>query len=254
MKNVKEPNQSRYADIVIQLQQTIKEGLEEELKNLLSDYDYAYIVHDKDVDENGVLKGKHIHLFLDYGINANKRQQAVLNEITTLIAPWCPNKHAVSVSLVGAKLIERKLKYLTHENKEDIEKGKYRYEKTAIVATPKYADRIFAKELSDNALKAIVELLDNGADTIAIINEIGLDNYNKYRWTIVDIGKCLVNRKKMAYKERQLEYAKQKLCNYLLNGGQNMTDRDMLHVLADIMGISETKTIGELINEVDTPF
>lgn len=252
MKNVKEPNQSRYCDIVIQLQKAIKEGLDKDLKNLISDYDYAYILHDKDVNEDGTLKGKHIHLFLDYGMNANKRHSAVLNEMVALLKDYVSGNDAISVCLVGSKLIEKKLNYLTHSNKEDIEKGKYRYEKTDIVASPKYMDKIYAKEISDNSLKVILELLETGADIIAIINQIGLEAYNKYRWTISDIAKCVRSRELMSEKERQLEVCRQNLFNYLLNGGNKMTDRDMLNLLAETMGFDKVRTLEQL--EEETPF
>lgn len=252
MKNVKEPNQSRYADIVIQLQRELKEGLENELKNLISDYDFAYILHDKDTYEDGTLKGKHIHLFLDYGMNANKRHSAVVNEMTALLKDYVIDRDAISVCLCGSKLIDKKLNYLTHSNKEDIEKGKYRYEKTDIVASPKYSDKIFAKELSDNALKVIVELLENGADTITIINEIGMEAYNKYRWTISDIAKCVSSRNIMSKKERQIEVCKQYLFNYLLNGGNKMTDRDILNLLAETLEFDKVRNLEQLQEE--TPF
>ena len=103
---------------LIDLEQ-IKKGLDH--KSITK---YAYILHDKDVDETGKEKGKHWHIILQ------------CNNAISLgsIANWFGIPHQYIECPQGRDAFLDCVQYLTHESKKEQESGKYRYPDEEVVA------------------------------------------------------------------------------------------------------------------------
>ena len=116
------------------------------LDNLINKYDYAYILHDKDTDDNGDLKKAHIHLLLFF---SNARWgSSILKEIDI------DNPNLIEFRENKANAIQ----YLIHSNNHN----KYQYDYTSIISNidlSLYFNRFTDKETSDIAI--ILDFIEN---------------------------------------------------------------------------------------------
>ena len=80
---------------------------------------YAYIIHDKDVDEKGTLKAEHIHIMIKFAYSYN---------VMTLAKQL--NLEAQYIQKIQSRNYEDALLYLTHANAKD----KYQYSADAVKA------------------------------------------------------------------------------------------------------------------------
>lgn len=207
----KAPNQSRYADIVIQCQQLKggKTALElasrlPEVLPMMGVKEFALIVHDKDLKEDGTPKGDHIHLVVIYPVDKVKRKSEVLNALADELDDFL-DKTAISVEMFRHVLLERRLKYLTHSNDEDIEAKKYPYSVTNVVATIFLQEKILQAPFGDNLFQKVYDLVKEGCTDLEIMAEIGMEDYRKYRFNIIDMRRCLVRHDKLSLKEYYLD-------------------------------------------------
>lgn len=84
-------------------------------------YDYASILHDKDVDEDGVIKKEHYHVVVNFGSNA-RWNTAVADEL------------GLELNYIQeCRSIDRSLEYLIHFNEPD----KYQYDLEEVNGTLK---------------------------------------------------------------------------------------------------------------------
>lgn len=91
--------------------------------NFAKEFDeYYYIFHDKDKDENGETKKKHIHC-------------VVYDRAGTTLLRWCARwQDIVPANMVDVVLFKQPtLRYLTHETAQAIADGKYRYPRTNVI-------------------------------------------------------------------------------------------------------------------------
>lgn len=130
---------------------------------------YAFIQHDKDVDENGSLKERHIHLLLCL-VNAST-VEAVRNwfrgfeddkgmPINTLAQPM----HDISSSF----------DYLTHSTEQAIAEGKYQYDPSEVISNNLdfFQNTSFQEE--DNISLAVLDMCA-GVPLIEISRKYGRD-------------------------------------------------------------------------------
>lgn len=203
----KAPNQSRYADIVIQCQQ-LKQGktaieMASFLPKILCNMgvkEFALIVHDKDLKEDGTPKGDHIHLVAIYPVDKVKRKSEVLNALADELSDFL-DKTAISVEMFRHVLLERRLKYLTHSNDEDVEAKKYPYSVTNVVATPYLQEKILKEPFGDSLFQKVYDLIQEGCTNMEIMAEIGMEDYRKYRFNIIDMRQSLGFSRKVRLKE-----------------------------------------------------
>lgn len=207
----KAPIQSRYADIVIQCQQlkSGKTALEmasylPKILPMMGVKDFALIVHDKDLKEDGTPKGDHMHLVVLYPVDKVKRKSEVLNALADELSDFA-DKTAISVDLFRHVLLERRLKYLTHSNDEDIEAKKYPYSVTQVVATPFLQEKILKAPFGDNLFQKIYDLIKEGCDNMEIMAEIGMEDYRQYRFNIIDMRQALARHERVSLKEYYLD-------------------------------------------------
>lgn len=113
------------------------------IEKIKSNYEYALIVHDKDVDEDGNLKKAHFHVILEFSYA--KWQHALADDlgITSNYIQQCRN-------------FENALEYLIHYNDEN----KFQYEIENVTGTLKTK---LIKSLKNNSLteeERVIDLFD----------------------------------------------------------------------------------------------
>ena len=107
-------------------------------------YDFAGILHNKDVDENGELKKEHIHIVLNVGKNA-RWNTAIADELGI---------DARFVEKCGK--IDRALEYLIHYN--DI--GKYQYDISEVFGNLKVRLNILINKNEKTEGEKVIELIE----------------------------------------------------------------------------------------------
>lgn len=101
------------------------------LSDVISNYDCAWIKHDKDVDEDGVLKKEHIHVLVSF--NSPRKLSWILSRFK--------QTHVESISSNVAYL-----RYMTHSDIED--STKYIYSDSDLHMTSKFK-AIYDKEVKE---------------------------------------------------------------------------------------------------------
>lgn len=151
------------------------------IEYIKNNYDYVYIMHDKDTDKNGDLKKIHIHCIINF--NNPKWNSAIAKELN------------IEERFIEQIKEEQKIyMYLIHQNQN----GKYKYEIKDCIGTKKcliklnnyYNDEELGE---DEALQKILKCLEeketkNIKYAIEILIENGLTKYiKKYQLIILKI-------------------------------------------------------------------
>ena len=160
----------RMCEIVQQLKYINIDKINEVLNSKDCIRDYAYIVHDKDVDDRGILKESHIHLALRFN-NAYD---------TKHISQWfdVPEQY---VGKVKGKWIDV-LKYLTHENA----KGKYQYSKDDVVSNFDFVEEIKSKDKprDERRSEIINKIVDGEIREFNYTEYMTIEEFDKYKKSI----------------------------------------------------------------------
>lgn len=148
---------------------------------------FATILHDCDIDINGVLKNKHYHLVVQ--LDDRIRAKTFLNRLCDILK--CDS---VNIQIEECFNFIKSIQYLIHKNDND----KYRYNEHDIISN--LGDLLFTYiNCEDKTLELtsdmLIEVIENTQDIIDIIKIIGIEKYNRYRNTIFDIRETLRNRK-----------------------------------------------------------
>lgn len=101
------------------------------MSDVMSNYDYAWIKHDKDVDEDGVLKKEHIHILVSF--NSPRKFSWILSRFK--------QTHVESISSNVAYL-----RYMTHSDLDD--STKYIYPDSDLHMSTKFKS-IYEKEIKE---------------------------------------------------------------------------------------------------------
>lgn len=115
---------------------------------MLSSFDcfYAFILHDKDINENGEVKKPHFHIVLDYSDGKEK----VCSRVEKILKV---NNNSVRVNYIQNPI--KMVRYLTHKDSKD----KYQYDDNEVITNDKikYGDLLVLKndlkETSDEMLQ-----------------------------------------------------------------------------------------------------
>lgn len=140
---------------------------------------YAFILHDKDILENGEKKTNHIHLVAILKSN-RKRLSTTLSHLSTALML---NPLAISIErlsdLVGS------LHYLIHKDNKD----KYQYHESDIVTniTSGELTTYMASDSKSMSIEYLIDVVSHNRSKIEIMRIIGLTYYHLYRATINDI-------------------------------------------------------------------
>lgn len=99
------------------------------MSDVMSNYDFAWIKHDKDVDEDGVLKKEHIHILVSF--SSPRKLSWILSRFK--------QTHVESISSTSSYL-----RYMTHSDCDD--STKYIYPETDLHLSSKFK-AIYEKEV-----------------------------------------------------------------------------------------------------------
>lgn len=169
-------------------------------------FDYFLILHDKDIDKNGVLKHKHYHLVIS-AMNKH-RYSWYLNRVTEIFN-CSPNAVQISScdSLVGS------VQYLIHKNNAD----KYQYDRYDIMTNvlSSHLEEMINEDISSEGLtfSKLQEIYDEcNGNKLDIMKKIGLSTYNTFYRVITDF----IREYAPTYKQKVYRYA----CNDTLSSLQ----------------------------------
>lgn len=140
---------------------------------------YAYILHDKDILDNGSPKTPHIHLVA----LLNSSRCRLSTTMNNLSAATGVNEMAISIE--KANDFNGSIQYLIHKNNSD----KYQYNVLDIMSNlPKgELDVYLYTEGGGVSIETLVAIVKQNRSVIDIIRAIGLQNYRLYRNVIWDI-------------------------------------------------------------------
>lgn len=142
---------------------------------------YAFILHNKDVLENGEIKTPHIHLVAIMKSN-RKRLSTTLSDIAEFI-----DVNTLAISIDKMSDIVGSLQYLIHKNNPD----KHHYEERDIITNISQGEMstYMASDCKSMSIEYLVGVIEKHRSKIDIMREIGLTYYHLYRNTINDIYK-----------------------------------------------------------------
>lgn len=140
---------------------------------------YAFILHNKDFDENGEQKRAHFHIVLE-----TIRPYAKSSVLTDIVKELCCAREVVSVRAYDSCKLA--VQYLVHKNDED----KAQYDILDVLSSDEtrtidYIDNDI--ESDDLDIKDLCEICKNAKNIVEVYRVIGLANAKKYRWVIVDL-------------------------------------------------------------------
>lgn len=166
------------------VQKIIDNNLIDNLKNWLENNtkQYAFILHDKDILEDGTPKTPHLHAVCN--MNSSKQRIAtILNDLTKSL-----DISPLLVTIDKYSSFNSSIQYLIHKNNEE----KYQYDLKDIVTNiPRQELDLFMKyntqseELTAERLIDVVRKANKRTD---IMREVGLFNYRINRPVIMDIA------------------------------------------------------------------
>lgn len=145
---------------------------------------YAFIGHDKDINEDGTPKFRHIHAVIILKDGLNPRLSTSLRRLSEIL-----NIDGDSIDIDGIINLNQCCRYLIHKGYPT----KHQYELSEVVSNLSnsdlqdfYSDEIF---MTANYIINLVKICNYS--TVLILTEIGLKNYLKYRNVIIDLIKEL---------------------------------------------------------------
>lgn len=179
----------KLCDIVQQLEYLSIEKVKQVLEEKSCIRDYAYIIHDKDVDIHGNLKAPHIHLALRLNNSYDTKH----------IAQWFGITENY-VSKVKGKWVDV-LKYLTHENA----KGKFQYSRDKVVSNFNFNDVVdsVSSRRDERREEIISKIVDGEIREYNYFDYIGIVEYDKYKKSIDNAFKYRLDKIKGV--ERKME-------------------------------------------------
>ena len=130
--------------------------------------DYFYILHDKDIDSKGEIKGLHAHLVI-----FSEKGRSSGSWVAYLSGLFQVEEDAISVEIV--KNDKSAVQYLIHATKEAKDEGKYQYDKSEIQTNKK---GLLTELLKKQGLPTNEELASCETE-YDLIQLVGWQNYNK---------------------------------------------------------------------------
>lgn len=140
---------------------------------------YGFIVHDKDVGEDGTPKTPHIHLV---GIYRNNRTR-----LSTTIKEMSENVFVstLAISIDKASDLNGSFQYLIHKNNES--KHQYDIEEIITNLSREELDVYLQRPSNGVSLEKIIEVITFNQSKIQIMRLLGFEVYARYRNVINDI-------------------------------------------------------------------
>lgn len=172
---------------LMEIVQQVEYLTEEQIKKgIVCSYiqDYCYILHDKDVLEDGTPKKAHWHIYLRLKDSTDSKYIAKAFEVEEQY-----------INKVKGKWVDVLL-YSTHKNRPE----KHQYDDNEVTSNFDFAkvrDAEEKKKISNNRLSEIIELIDNGTiREYNYFNYITMSEYTKYKRQIDMAFKYRLDRMK----------------------------------------------------------
>lgn len=168
-------NSGKNIFVVLQLQkdgdvERAKEGLNSKALEIFGRGRYAYILHDKDVLDNGEIKGSHIHIV--FCSDKAKSSNSWIEHFSSLLNL---SPEAVSVEMQGSE--KKCIRYLLHLD----DGAKHQYDRSEVVTNMddvcKKAWEASSGFVSSPTLEQLLEASKGGAK--ALYNLVGLAGFEK---------------------------------------------------------------------------
>lgn len=176
--------QTAKINVIISLKECPRiDGVINRLKAYCEEYMniYAFILHDKDLLEDGTIKTPHIHLC---GLLKNNRRR--LSSTLDDIATFC-NVSTFAVTIDKMSDIVGSIQYLIHKN--DSSKHQYDIKKIVTNISEGELNTYMNSDSKSISIEYLVDVVLKHRSKIDIMREIGLTYYHLYRNTINDIYK-----------------------------------------------------------------
>lgn len=160
-----------------------KHILWKDLKKYLDSEDYvnyyAFILHNKDFDDNGEEKRPHFHIVLE-----TIRPYAKGSILTDMAKELLVARECISIRAYDSCKLA--VQYLVHKNDQD----KAQYDILEVCSSDEtrtidYIDNDI--EADDLDIKDLCEICYNAKNIIDVYRTIGINNAKKYRWIIIDL-------------------------------------------------------------------
>lgn len=157
----------------------LKEWLDKNTKQ------YAFILHDKDILEDGTPKTPHLHVVCNMN-SAKQRIATILNDLTKSL-----DISPLLVTIDKYSSFNASIQYLIHKNNEE----KYQYEINDIITNipPQELELFMKYETQSEELTAerLIDVVKKAKKRTDIMREVGLYNYRINRPVIMDIAQEL---------------------------------------------------------------
>lgn len=168
-------------NIVISLKDCHSDKIVQKLTDFCHEYMdiYAFILHDKDILDNGELKTPHIHLVGLYKTNRQRLSTILTNLSETIGLPPLAITIDKMTDLTGS------IQYLIHKNNKE----KYQYQVLDIVTniTEGELQTYLNSDSRAISIEYLIGIVEQNRSKIEIMRTIGLGNYHLYRNVINDI-------------------------------------------------------------------
>lgn len=142
---------------------------------------YAFIGHDKDVDDEGSTKFRHIHLLVVLKKDTRSRLITTLNRISDVVGI-----DPTDIDIEVADNVDECIRYCVHKGYET--KYQYPIDELQTNLDPDELAAVMTKEIATMSANYLITACKiNGYSAIALMRSLGLKAYMKYRNAIRDI-------------------------------------------------------------------
>lgn len=140
---------------------------------------FAFILHDKDILENGEKKVNHIHLVCLMKTN-RQRLSTILADLSGFIGVG-----TLAISIEKMSDLVGSLQYLIHKNNSE----KHQYSETDITTNISSGElaTYMASDSKAMSIEYLIDVIEKNRSKIEIMRTIGLNYYHLYRQVINDI-------------------------------------------------------------------
>lgn len=150
------------------------------LKGYLDEQDfieyYAFILHDRDVNDEGEIKTPHYHLVLK--CNTRYAKETVITDFAKSL-----KLNRVCVKCKAYHDIYGAVQYLIHQNDTD----KYQYPQTDIVSSSIADTEVYLIGQFDIDINKLIDICIGAKTLTEVYSTIGLKNSKLYHWIVKDI-------------------------------------------------------------------
>lgn len=146
---------------------------------------YGFILHDKDVDDDGKIKTPHIHFV------ANLKKRVRVATMINRIAKAC-DLDTLAITIDKYQSFEGSFQYLIHQNNPN--KHHYPIEDVVTNVPEDDIDLILDSTTSVLDFDSLVGACKIANDVLDVIEDIGLSAYKSYRMVVLDVFQCVKRR------------------------------------------------------------